>query len=275
MVDVKPSTEPDAGGVSPALRTTPRARPATAQVVGIAQNEKYQENKIDERHRDHALFIAFAPADPDAKPRSRSRCWWRTPLGGDGRLRRSRARCSLLPARKMPAAPAPDRRARRTVAAASPATREAADEEPAMTHHRCRSALGIWLHSSSLVLGSGAAGRARLLGGLGLATLYSARVTTTRAASAKQLRNFALAAAVMLAVAGIPPRMLKRLACRLPGRVAAAGGRAGRRSLLSLICVTSQLQGPSPSHTMISFVARSGGLVTRDRLCQSSPLSLP
>jgi penicillin-binding protein 2 len=41
----------------------------TAQVVGIAQNEKYNENKIDERHRDHALFIAFAPADPGAKPR--------------------------------------------------------------------------------------------------------------------------------------------------------------------------------------------------------------
>jgi penicillin-binding protein 2 len=41
----------------------------TAQVVGIAQNEKYNENRIDERHRDHALFIAFAPADPGAKPK--------------------------------------------------------------------------------------------------------------------------------------------------------------------------------------------------------------
>ncbi|HEY4037416.1 MAG TPA: penicillin-binding transpeptidase domain-containing protein, partial [Burkholderiaceae bacterium] len=41
----------------------------TAQVVGIAQNEKYNENKIDERHRDHALFIAYAPADPGAKPK--------------------------------------------------------------------------------------------------------------------------------------------------------------------------------------------------------------
>jgi penicillin-binding protein 2 len=41
----------------------------TAQVVGIAQNEKYNENKIDERHRDHALFIAFAPADPGVKPK--------------------------------------------------------------------------------------------------------------------------------------------------------------------------------------------------------------
>ncbi|HEV3020256.1 MAG TPA: penicillin-binding protein 2 [Burkholderiaceae bacterium] len=41
----------------------------TAQVVGIAQNEKYNESKIDERHRDHALFIAFAPAEPGARPR--------------------------------------------------------------------------------------------------------------------------------------------------------------------------------------------------------------
>ncbi len=41
----------------------------TAQVVGIAQNEKYNASKIEERHRDHALFIAFAPAEPGAKPR--------------------------------------------------------------------------------------------------------------------------------------------------------------------------------------------------------------
>ena len=35
----------------------------TAQVVAIKQGEKYDRSKIDERHRDHALFIAFAPAD--------------------------------------------------------------------------------------------------------------------------------------------------------------------------------------------------------------------
>lgn len=35
----------------------------TAQVVGIKQNETYDENKVDERLRDHALFIAFAPVD--------------------------------------------------------------------------------------------------------------------------------------------------------------------------------------------------------------------
>ncbi|WP_071873231.1 penicillin-binding protein 2 [Atopomonas hussainii] len=35
----------------------------TAQVVAIKQGEKYDRNKINERHRDHALFIGFAPAD--------------------------------------------------------------------------------------------------------------------------------------------------------------------------------------------------------------------
>ncbi|HET7062029.1 MAG TPA: penicillin-binding protein 2 [Nitrosospira sp.] len=35
----------------------------TSQVVGIKQGEKYVENKIQERHRDHALFIAYAPAE--------------------------------------------------------------------------------------------------------------------------------------------------------------------------------------------------------------------
>ena len=34
----------------------------TAQVVAMKQNEKYDEKKVAERHRDHALFIAFAPA---------------------------------------------------------------------------------------------------------------------------------------------------------------------------------------------------------------------
>ncbi len=35
----------------------------TAQVVGMKQGEKYDASKIDERHRDHAWFIAFAPAE--------------------------------------------------------------------------------------------------------------------------------------------------------------------------------------------------------------------
>ncbi|PTS85898.1 penicillin-binding protein 2 [Pseudomonas sp. HMWF032] len=35
----------------------------TAQVVAIKQGEKYDRSKVAERHRDHALFVAFAPAD--------------------------------------------------------------------------------------------------------------------------------------------------------------------------------------------------------------------
>ncbi len=34
----------------------------TAQVVAMKQGEKYDEKKVAERNRDHALFIAFAPA---------------------------------------------------------------------------------------------------------------------------------------------------------------------------------------------------------------------
>jgi len=35
----------------------------TAQVVAMKQGEKYDEKRVAERHRDHALFIAFAPAE--------------------------------------------------------------------------------------------------------------------------------------------------------------------------------------------------------------------
>lgn len=39
------------------------AKTGTAQVIGIKQNEKYNESAINERHLDHALFIAYAPAE--------------------------------------------------------------------------------------------------------------------------------------------------------------------------------------------------------------------
>jgi len=35
----------------------------TAQVVGMKQGEKYDEKKVAERHRDHSLFIVFAPLE--------------------------------------------------------------------------------------------------------------------------------------------------------------------------------------------------------------------
>ncbi|PIQ13819.1 MAG: penicillin-binding protein 2, partial [Hydrogenophilales bacterium CG18_big_fil_WC_8_21_14_2_50_58_12] len=35
----------------------------TAQVIAIKQTEKYVASRVSERNRDHALFIAYAPAD--------------------------------------------------------------------------------------------------------------------------------------------------------------------------------------------------------------------
>ncbi|HLT25381.1 MAG TPA: penicillin-binding protein 2 [Zeimonas sp.] len=35
----------------------------TAQVIGIRQNERYDARKVAERHRDHSLYMAFAPLE--------------------------------------------------------------------------------------------------------------------------------------------------------------------------------------------------------------------
>ena len=42
---------------------TSAGKTGTAQVVQIKQNEKYVASRLDERFRDHALFMAFAPAE--------------------------------------------------------------------------------------------------------------------------------------------------------------------------------------------------------------------
>ena len=42
---------------------TVAAKTGTAQVVAMKQGEKYDEKRVKETHRDHAVFIAFAPAD--------------------------------------------------------------------------------------------------------------------------------------------------------------------------------------------------------------------
>jgi penicillin-binding protein 2 len=41
---------------------TSGGKTGTAQVYTVGANETYRESEVDERHRDHALFIAFAPA---------------------------------------------------------------------------------------------------------------------------------------------------------------------------------------------------------------------
>jgi penicillin-binding protein 2 len=42
---------------------TSAGKTGTAQVITIKQGEKYNASRIDERQRDHALFIAYAPAE--------------------------------------------------------------------------------------------------------------------------------------------------------------------------------------------------------------------
>ncbi len=65
MVDVtKPGGTAAGAGLNAAY--TWAGKTGTAQVIAMKQNEKYDEKNIAERHRDHSLFVAFAPAD---KPR--------------------------------------------------------------------------------------------------------------------------------------------------------------------------------------------------------------
>jgi penicillin-binding protein 2 len=42
---------------------TSAGKTGTAQVIAIKAGEKYIESRVAERHRDHALFIAFAPVE--------------------------------------------------------------------------------------------------------------------------------------------------------------------------------------------------------------------
>ena len=42
---------------------TSAGKTGTAQVIAIKQTEKYDEKRVAERHRDHALFIAYAPLE--------------------------------------------------------------------------------------------------------------------------------------------------------------------------------------------------------------------
>jgi penicillin-binding protein 2 len=42
---------------------TVAGKTGTAQVFTVAQDEKYREEEVDERLRDHGLFVAYAPAE--------------------------------------------------------------------------------------------------------------------------------------------------------------------------------------------------------------------
>ncbi|PCJ42355.1 MAG: penicillin-binding protein 2 [Moraxellaceae bacterium] len=63
MVKVVHNPRGTAHKLSKGLKYTMAGKSGTAQVFTIKQDEKYDESKISEWNRDHALFIAFAPVD--------------------------------------------------------------------------------------------------------------------------------------------------------------------------------------------------------------------
>ncbi len=66
MVDVNISGTGRSAFVGAPYKTA--GKTGTAQVIAIKANEKYDASRIDERHRDHSLFVAFAPAGAGEKP---------------------------------------------------------------------------------------------------------------------------------------------------------------------------------------------------------------
>jgi penicillin-binding protein 2 len=63
MRDVVHSPRGTARGISNGLDYEIAGKTGTAQVISISAEEEYDSSKIDKRQWDHALFIAFAPAD--------------------------------------------------------------------------------------------------------------------------------------------------------------------------------------------------------------------
>jgi len=66
MHDVMQGPTGTARAVGMGAPYTMAGKSGTAQVISIAQDEEYDEEELEERQRDHALFIAFAPFE---KPR--------------------------------------------------------------------------------------------------------------------------------------------------------------------------------------------------------------
>lgn len=63
MVDVMHGTKGTARSSGRNASYKMAGKTGTAQVVGIKQGEEYDAEALKERHRDHALFVGFAPVD--------------------------------------------------------------------------------------------------------------------------------------------------------------------------------------------------------------------
>ena len=66
MVDVVHSQRGTASSISRGITYQMASKTGTSQVIGIAQDAVYDEEKVSARNRNHGLFIAFAPEE---KPR--------------------------------------------------------------------------------------------------------------------------------------------------------------------------------------------------------------
>jgi penicillin-binding protein 2 len=66
MVDVVHSQRGTAFSISKGIAYQMASKTGTSQVIGIAQDAVYEEEKVSARNRNHGLFIAFAPEE---KPR--------------------------------------------------------------------------------------------------------------------------------------------------------------------------------------------------------------
>ena len=65
MVNVVHGDRGTARSISNGIDYKIAGKTGTAQVFTVKQEENYDESRIDEKLRDHALFVAFAPAhDP-------------------------------------------------------------------------------------------------------------------------------------------------------------------------------------------------------------------
>lgn len=63
MNDVMQGPRGTARAIGTGAPYTMAGKSGTAQVVSIAQDEEYDEDELEERQRDHALFVSFAPFD--------------------------------------------------------------------------------------------------------------------------------------------------------------------------------------------------------------------
>ena len=63
MEDVVHGRQGTARGISRGISYRIAGKTGTVQVIGIPQDEEYDESAIAKEHRDHALFIAYAPVE--------------------------------------------------------------------------------------------------------------------------------------------------------------------------------------------------------------------